>query len=70
MPAYATAFLGATIIKPGRFNVGGLVVAMLIIAVGINGLQIMGIPFWVVDVFQGTALIVAVLLTKLQGRRQ
>lgn len=70
LPAYATAFLGATIIKPGRFNVGGLVVAMLIIAVGINGLQIMGIPFWVVDLFQGTALITAVLLTKLQGRRR
>jgi ribose transport system permease protein len=70
LPAYATAFLGATIIKPGRFNVAGLVVAMLIIAVGINGLQIMGIPFWVVDLFQGTALITAVLLTKLQGRRR
>ncbi|MDQ1713122.1 MAG: ribose transport system permease protein [Frankiaceae bacterium] len=69
LPAFATAFLGATMIKPGRFNVGGVVVAILIIAVGINGLQILGIPFWVVDLFQGTALVVAVLLTKLQARR-
>lgn len=61
---YATAFLGATIIRPGRFNVGGLVVALLILAVGINGLQITGIPFWVVETFQGAALLVAVVLTK------
>jgi ribose transport system permease protein len=69
LPAFATAFLGATMIKPGRFNVGGVVIAILIIAVGINGLQILGIPFWVVDLFQGTALVVAVLLSRLQAKR-
>jgi len=69
LPAYATAFLGATMIRPGRFNVGGVVIAILILAVGINGLQIAGIPFWVVDVFQGTALVVAVLLSRFQASR-
>lgn len=64
--AYSVAFLGSTIIQPGRFNVGGLIVALLIISVGINGLQISGLPFWVVETFQGVALLVAVLL----GRRK
>jgi ribose transport system permease protein len=60
--AYASAFLGSTIITPGRFNVVGLVVATLIIGVGVNGLQLMGTPFWVVPIFQGAALLVAVTL--------
>lgn len=64
--AYSVAFLGSTIIRPGRFNVGGLVVALLIISIGVNGLQISGLPFWVVETFQGGALLVAVLL----GRRR
>jgi ribose transport system permease protein len=62
LSAYSAAFLGSTIIRPGRFNVGGLVVALLIIGVGINGLQIAGLPFWVVETFQGVALLVAVLI--------
>ncbi|EHN12977.1 Ribose ABC transport system permease protein RbsC (TC 3.A.1.2.1) [Patulibacter medicamentivorans] len=64
--AYSVAFLGSTIIQPGRFNVGGLIVALLIISFGVNGLQISGLPFWVVETFQGMALLVAVLL----GRRK
>jgi ribose transport system permease protein len=66
--AYATAFLGATIIRPGRFNVVGLIVALLILAVGINGLQLAGVPFWIEETFQGAALLVAVVITKV--RRQ
>jgi len=69
LPAYAAAFLGSTMIKPGRFNVLGLLVGLLIIAVGINGLQLNGIPSWVIPTFQGAALILAVVLTKVRGRR-
>jgi ribose transport system permease protein len=69
LPAYASAFLGSTMIRPGRFNVGGLMVAVLIVAVGINGLQLAGTPFWVVDVYQGTILIIAVSLARLRRRR-
>ncbi|MEZ5077614.1 MAG: ABC transporter permease [Solirubrobacterales bacterium] len=67
LPAYAAAFLGSTMIKPGRFNVLGLLVGLAIIAIGINGLQLHGIPSWVIPTFQGGALIVAVVLTKLRG---
>lgn len=60
--AYSVAFLGSTIIIPGRFNVVGLIVALLIISIGVNGLQLIGLPFWVEETFQGMALLVAVLL--------
>ncbi len=69
LPAYSSAFLGATMIRPGRFNVPGLLVAVLLVAVGINGLQLLGMSFWVVDLFQGLALIVAVSLSRLRQNR-
>ena len=68
LPAYAAAFLGSTMIRPGRFNVLGLLIGLAIIAIGINGLQLNGIPSWVIPTFQGAALILAVVLTKLRGR--
>jgi ribose transport system permease protein len=68
LPAYATVFLGATIIRPGRFNIWGLIVAILIIAVGINGLELLGAPFWVQNIFEGVALIAAVALTRLRAK--
>lgn len=70
LPAYAAAFLGSTMIKPGRFNVTGLLIGAAIIGIGINGLQLNGIPAWVVPTFQGGALILAVVLTKLRGSRR
>ena len=70
LPAYAAAFLGSTIIRPGRFNVPGLVVAVFIVGIGINGLQLQGRAFWIVDVFQGGALLVAVVISTLMRRRK
>jgi ribose transport system permease protein len=67
LPAFAACFLGRTIYRPGRFNVVGLIVALFILGVGINGLQLHGIPFWVVATFQGMALIIAVVLSKLRS---
>jgi ribose transport system permease protein len=64
LPAFAAAFLGSTMIRPGRFNVPGLVVAMFIVAIGINGLQLYGIPFWITDLYQGTVLILAVVVAR------
>jgi ribose transport system permease protein len=69
LPAYAAAFLGSTMIRPGRFNVPGLVVALCIVAFGINGLQLAGLPFWIVEIYQGTVLIIAVLLARWRSRR-
>lgn len=62
LPVFAAGFLGATAIRPGRFNVGGTVLALLLLAVGIAGLSQLGAPLWVSPVFNGLALIVAVAL--------
>jgi ribose transport system permease protein len=68
LPAYAAAFLGSTIIRPGRFNVVGLLIAIGILAFGVNGLRLDNAPTWVTDGFQGAALIIAVALSKIRSR--
>lgn len=69
LPAYAAAFLGATAIEPGRFNVWGTVVAILLLAVLVAGVQQLGAPYWVSPVFNGLALIVAVGLARARDWR-
>jgi ribose transport system permease protein len=68
LPAFATAFLGSTMIRPGRFNVPGLIVAVFIVAIGINGLQLLGIPFWITDIYQGVVLVAAVSIARIRAR--
>jgi ribose transport system permease protein len=63
-----TAFLGASAIKLGRFNVVGTLVAIYLLAVGITGLQLLGLQDWVADVFNGACLIAAVGFTLLFRR--
>ena len=60
LPAFAGAFLGATAITPGRFNVIGTIVGVLLLAFMVGGLQIVGVASWINDAVQGVALIVAV----------
>ena len=69
LPAYAAAFLGATVIHPGRFNVWGTLIGILILAVGITGLNLAGAAFWVPPVFNGTALVLAVSFAVIVARR-
>jgi ribose transport system permease protein len=70
LPAYAAAFLGATTIKRGMFNVWGTIVGVFVLAVGITGLQEAGAPFWVSNIFNGAALIVAVSTAAIVDRRR
>jgi ribose transport system permease protein len=62
LPAFAAAFLGATQFKDGRVNVLGTLVAVYALATGVQGIQLMGAPFWAQGAFNGAALIVAVAL--------
>jgi ribose transport system permease protein len=64
------ALLGATTIKPGRVNALGTVVAVLILAIGIAGLQQLGGQFFVEPLFNGSTLIVAVGLAAYAARRR
>ena len=56
MPAFASAFLGATTIRPGRFNALGTAVAVYTVAVIVAGLQQIGVPFWAENIVYGVAL--------------
>ena len=60
LPAYAAAFLGATTIRPGRFNALGTVVAVYVLAITISGIQALGAPTWAEYIFNGVALAVGV----------
>ncbi|WP_113704379.1 ABC transporter permease [Nonomuraea lactucae] len=65
---FAGVFLGATAITVGRVNILGAIIALYVLEVGITGLQLMGAQPWVSDVFNGTALVVAVTLSLLAAR--
>lgn len=70
LPAIAAGFLGATTIKPGRFNVLGTAVAVALVAVGINGLELNGAADWVQPLFDGGVLLLAVGSAQLLARGQ
>jgi ribose transport system permease protein len=70
LQALAAAFLGATAIRPGRFNVLGTLIAVFLLAFTVNGLSLAGVASWINDVFDGAALFVAVLVSTLVGRRR
>ena len=70
LQALSAAFLGATAIKPGRFNVIGTIVAIFFLAFTVTGLSLAGVAAWINDVFNGAALFVAVLISTVIGRKR
>jgi ribose transport system permease protein len=70
LPAFASAFLGATSITPGRFNAWGTFVAVYFLVTGITGLELMGLSGWIEQVFYGGSLVIAVAFSKLAGMRR
>lgn len=69
LPAYAAAFLSTAAFQPGRFNINGVVVAVLFVAIGSVGLLFAGLPPWVQQVFQGGALVIALISTAIVRRK-
>lgn len=69
LPAFAGAFLGATSIRPGRYNVIGTIVAIYLVGTGISGLQQLGAQPFVEQLFNGLALLAAIILARLSTRR-
>jgi ribose transport system permease protein len=70
LPALVGAFLGTTTIKPGRVNVLGTIVGVLILAIGISGIQQLGGEFFVEPMFNGTTLIIAIAMAGFAQRRR
>jgi ribose transport system permease protein len=69
LPAYAAAFLGATTLTPGRFNVWGTVITIYFLDTCFSGLQLLGLANWIQQVFYGSVLVVAVALSQSSRRR-
>lgn len=64
LPAYAAAFLGSTQFRGGRYNVWGTILAVYVLATGVQGLQLAGAPVWIPSLFDGLALVIAVAMAK------
>jgi len=64
LPALSAVFLGSTQFRGGRFNVWGTLLAVYVLAVGIKGLQLVGAPAWINELFNGVALLLAVGLSR------
>ena len=69
LPAYAAVFLGVTSFRPGRYNVAGTVCALLVLGVGVSGVELLGAPLWIQPVFTGCALLLAVVVARQEARR-
>jgi ribose transport system permease protein len=70
LTALAAAFLGATSVRPGRFNVLGTLLAIYFLAAVITGLTYAGVKDYIHDLFTGAALVLAVAVSTILGRRR
>lgn len=70
LPALAAAFLSAASIKPGRYNVGGTLVAIFFLAALNSGLNLTGAPTYIGSYVNGAALIIGVGLAAYGTRRR
>lgn len=69
LPAFAAVFLGSTQVRPGRTNIWGTMIAVVLLATGVEGLSLVTGVQWLNDMFSGVALIVAVGFAVWRQRR-
>jgi ribose transport system permease protein len=70
LPAYAAVFLGVSSIKPGRWNVGGVLVAIAFLGVLNSGLNLAGAEGYLTSLANGLALLIGVGIANLLARRR
>ena len=70
LPAFTAAFLGATAIRPGHYNVWGTFLAVYLVAAGTTGMFMLGAPTYVEPAFNGVILLVAISLARMTMRRE
>jgi ribose transport system permease protein len=70
LPALVGVFLGSTTVKPGRVNVWGTVVAVIVLAVGISGIQQFGGDFYIEPLFNGATLLASIAIAGYAQRRR
>lgn len=68
LTSFAAAFLGSAALREGQFHIVGTLIGVLTVAVGNNGLAMIGAPIFTQFLFAGTLLVLAVALGGI-GRR-
>ena len=68
LDAFAAVFLGSATLREGEFHIVGTLIGVLILAVGFNGLAILGAPTHYQPIFKGGILILAVGMSTLARR--
>jgi ribose transport system permease protein len=68
LDAFAAVFLGSATLRDGEFHIVGTFIGVLILAVGFNGLAILGAPTHFQPIFKGGILILAVGVSALARR--
>jgi ribose transport system permease protein len=68
LTSFSAAFLGSAALKEGQFHIIGTLIGVLTVAVGNNGLAMIGAPIFTQYLFAGSLLVVAVALSSI-GRR-
>ncbi|MDO4269453.1 MAG: ABC transporter permease [Eubacteriales bacterium] len=64
MPTYAIVFLGATAFQTGVYNVRGLALAIILLGVGSNGINLIGAPSWAEFIYNGGVLVLAIFIAQ------
>ena len=70
LPSFVGALLGSTAFRLARVNVWGTIVAVVLLSVGIAGIEQLGSAFYVEPLFNGVTLLITVGLAGLTSRRQ
>ena len=68
LTSFSAAFLGSAALREGQFHILGTLIGVLTVAVGNNGLAMIGAPIFTQFLFTGSLLVIAVALGGI-GRR-
>ncbi len=69
LPAYSVVFLSKAAFIPGKINVPGMILGMLLCALGENGIEISGVSTWGSYAFQGIILILSIWISAVLTER-
>lgn len=67
-PGLTAAFLSAAAFKLGTYNVRGAILSIAVIQFGITGLILIGAPYWMDQIFTGSALILSLAIVRIMRR--
>jgi len=70
LDAFASVFLGSTMIKGGKFHVWGTFLGALFIGTMNNGFTLLSVPYYFQDILKGVLLLAAVALFSYQTRKR